>query len=322
MTPRYNTDWYLKGFSKSATDDDGHHTHVVQDLVGIRGINYQIWRDENDTLFQRLGDLHSNDGPHAEGLWARVKGTEDERDDGEFSYSTRFHEYQVGYDFLRGENEGSRHYQGIGLAYTKGTGYYSRSKSDVTGMSAGLYDTRVKADGQYWDFVVKGSHLKDKLRGLYDGVHVDNNGFTAGVEYGYKRSFKSGWFLEPQAQFTAGWLDGAEVTLSNGVRYEENSIRSAVGRMGFRAGYEGERGELFAKANWFHEFGGNSILHLSDDEGSLTLHKDYSDSWFEYGVGFTIPLSGAGQFYADAEKSNTGTYHKKWGWNIGIRWMF
>ena len=322
VTPRYNTDWYLKGFSKSATDDDGHHTHVVQDLVGIRGINYQIWRDEDDTLFQRLGDLHSNDGPHAEGLWARVKGTEDERDAGEFSYSTRFHEYQVGYDFLRGENEGSRHYQGIGLAYTKGTGYYSRGKSDVTGMSAGLYDTRVKKDGQYWDFVVKGSHLKDKLRGLYDGAHVDNNGFTAGVEYGYKRSFKSGWFLEPQAQFTAGWLDGAEVTLSNGVRYEENSIRSAVGRMGFRAGYEGERGELFAKANWFHEFGGNSILHLSDDEGSLTLHEDYSDSWFEYGVGFTIPLSGAGQFYADAEKSNTGTYHKKWGWNVGIRWMF
>lgn len=322
VTPRYNTDWYLKGFSKSETDDDGHHTHVVQDLVGIRGINYQIWRDENDTLFQRLGDLHSNDGPHAEGLWARVKGTEDERHDGEFSYSTRFHEYQVGYDFLRGENEGGRHYQGIGLAYTKGTGYYARSKSDVTGMSVGLYDTRVKTDGQYWDFVVKGTHLEDKLRGIYDGTHVDNNGFTAGVEYGYKRSFRSGWFLEPQAQFTAGWLDGAEVTLSNGVRYEENSIRSAVGRMGFRAGYEGERGELFAKANWFHEFGGNSILHLSDDEGSLTLHEDYSDSWFEYGVGFTIPLSGAGQFYADAEKSNTGTYHKKWGWNVGIRWMF
>lgn len=322
VTPRYNTDWYLKGFSKSATDDDGHHTHVVQDLVGIRGINYQIWRDENDTLFQRLGDLHSNDGPHAEGLWARVKGTEDERHDGEFSYNTRFHEYQVGYDFLRGESEGGRHYQGIGLAYTKGTGYYARSKSDVTGISVGLYDTRVKTDGQYWDFVVKGTHLEDKLRGIYDGTHVDNNGFTAGVEYGYKRSFKSGWFLEPQAQFTAGWLDGAEVTLSNGVRYEENSIRSAVGRMGFRAGYEGERGELFAKANWFHEFGGNSILHLSDDEGSLTLHEDYSDSWFEYGVGFTIPLSGAGQFYADAEKSNTGTYHKKWGWNVGIRWMF
>ncbi|WP_418249585.1 autotransporter outer membrane beta-barrel domain-containing protein [Dialister succinatiphilus] len=322
VTPRYNTDWYLKGFSKSATDDDGHHTHVVQDLVGIRGINYQIWRDENDTLFQRLGDLHSNDGPHAEGLWARVKGTEDERHDGEFSYNTRFHEYQVGYDFLRGESEGGRHYQGIGLAYTKGTGYYARSKSDVTGISVGLYDTRVKTDGQYWDFVVKGTHLEDKLRGIYDGTHVDNNGFTAGVEYGYKRSFKSGWFLEPQAQFTAGWLDGAEVPLSNGVRYEENSIRSAVGRMGFRAGYEGERGELFAKANWFHEFGGNSILHLSDDEGSLTLHEDYSDSWFEYGVGFTIPLSGAGQFYADAEKSNTGTYHKKWGWNVGIRWMF
>lgn len=322
VTPRYNTDWYLKGFSKSATDDDGHHTHVVQNLVGIRGINYQIWRDENDTLFQRLGDLHSNDGPHAEGLWARVKGTEDERHDGEFSYSTRFHEYQVGYDFLRGESEGGRHYQGIGLAYTKGTGYYARSKSDVTGMSVGLYDTRVKTDGQYWDFVVKGTHLEDKLRGIYDGAHVDNNGFTAGVEYGYKRSFRSGWFLEPQAQFTAGWLDGAEVTLSNGVRYEENSIRSAVGRMGFRAGYEGERGELFAKANWFHEFGGNSILHLSDDEGSLTLHEDYSDSWFEYGVGFTIPLSGAGQFYADTEKSNTGTYHKKWGWNVGIRWMF
>ena len=42
VTPRYNTDWYLKGFTKSETDDDGHHTHVVRELAGLHNVNYQI----------------------------------------------------------------------------------------------------------------------------------------------------------------------------------------------------------------------------------------------------------------------------------------
>lgn len=326
VTPRYNTDWYLKGFTKSETDDDSHHTHVVRELAGLHNVNYQIWRDEDDTLFKRMGDLHTQAAEHPEGVWARSLGTSDERRSGEFSSKTRFHEYQAGYDVLRGSSQNERHYQGVGLSYTQGKGSYFGGYSDVTGWGLGLYDTRVRSDGQYLDFALKGTHLEGELHGACShGENLDNNGYTFGVEYGWKHPFtpnKQGWFVEPQAQLTFGWLDGADLTLANGVHYHENNIKSAVGRAGLRVGYEGQQAQFFAKADWFHEFGGSSQLYLSDDEGQLYLDEDYGDTWFAYGLGLTANLTKNSQLYADIEKSNSGTYHEKWCWDVGVRWTF
>lgn len=323
VTDGYNTDWYLKDFRKTETDDHGNHTHFVQNLVGARGVNYQIWRDGFDTLFKRVGDLHSQSADHPEGVWARVEGTRDKRQDGEFAFGTQSHTYQVGYDKLLGQNNKERHYQGIGVEYNRGHGFWRGGTSDVSGFGVGLYDTHVKPDGQYWDFVVKGQHLSDDVYGGYGArTTLDNNGFSAGVEYGYKRQNRQGWFVEPQAQFTLGWLKGAGATLANGVQYEENDIHSAVGRAGLRAGYEDHRAQLFAKANWYHEFGGSGQVRLSNDEGLLRLDQDYGDNWFEYGFGLAVQLAPNSQFYLDAEKSNSGAYHKDWSWDAGVRWTF
>lgn len=323
VTDGYNTDWYLKDFRKTETDDNGHHTHFVQSLVGARGVNYQIWRDGFDTLFKRLGDLHSQSADHPEGVWARVQGTRDKRQGGEFAFGTQTHTYQVGYDKLLGQNNKERHYQGIGVEYNRGHGFWQGGTSDVSGFGVGLYDTHVKPDGQYWDFVVKGQHLSDDVYGGYGArATLDNNGFTAGVEYGYKRQNRQGWFVVPQAQFTLGWLKGAGATLANGVQYEEKDIHSAVGRAGLRAGFEDHRAQLFAKANWYHEFGGSGQVRLSNDEGLLRLDQDYGDNWFEYGFGLAVQLAPNSQFYLDTEKSNSGAYHKDWSWDAGVRWTF
>ena len=323
VTDGYNTDWYLKDFRKTETDDHGNHTHFVQNLVGTRGVNYQIWRDGFDTLFKRVGDLHSQSADHPEGVWARVEGTRDKRQGGEFAFGTQSHTYQVGYDKLLGQNAKERHYQGIGVEYNRGHGFWRGGTSDVSGFGVGLYDTHVKPDGQYWDFVVKGQHLSDDVYGGYGArTTLDNNGFSAGVEYGYKRQNRQGWFVEPQAQFTLGWLKGAGATLANGVQYEENDIHSAVGRAGLRAGYEDHRAQLFAKADWYHEFGGSGQVRLSNDEGLLRLDQDYGDNWFEYGFGLAVQLAPNSQFYLDAEKSNSGAYHKDWSWDAGVRCTF
>lgn len=323
VTDGYNTDWYLKDFRKTETDDHGNHTHFVQNLVGARGVNYQIWRDGFDTLFKRVGDLHSQSADHPEGVWARVEGTRDKRQGGEFAFGTQSHTYQVGYDKLLGQNNKERHYQGIGVEYNRGHGFWRGGTSDVSGFGVGLYDTHVKPDGQYWDFVVKGQYLSDDVYGGYGArTTLDNNGFSAGVEYGYKRQNRQGWFVEPQAQFTLGWLKGAGATLANGVQYEENDIHSAVGRAGLRAGFEDHRAQLFAKADWYHEFGGSGQVRLSNDEGLLRLDQDYGDNWFEYGFGLAVQLAPNSQFYLDAEKSNTGAYHKNWSWDAGVRWTF
>lgn len=322
VTDGYSTDWYLKGFQNLPTDDKGHHTHFVQSMMGLQGMNYQMWREDMDSLFKRMGDLHTQDAA-PEGVWARAAGTRSQRSGEEGGFTLQHHQYQVGYDKLLGENGKERHYQGIGLGYSRGTGTFSGGTSDLTGISLGLYDTHVKKDGQYWDFVLKGQHLSNEVYGSYGAKGtLDNNGFTAGAEYGWKKAFSGGWFLEPRAQFTLGWLHGASADLANGVHYAENDIHSAVGRAGFRAGYEDHRAQFFLKADWFHEFGGSGEVRFTDDEGFLKLDRDYGDNWFEYGIGMAVQLSPESQFYLEGEKSSTGTYRKNWSWNAGVRWKF
>lgn len=320
-TDGYNTDWYIKGLPLYPTDDQGNYTHTVRGLMGLEGINYHIWRDSQDNLFRRMGELHSGI-QGKEGIWARVKGSEIQRD-GQFPFEDKYTTYEVGYDQLASHQADWDHYQGIALDYTEGKASYFGGRSDTNSYALGLYDTKVRHDGQYLDLAFRIHRLMNKIV-AHDGIsgHGDNTGISLGAEYGWKKGLGRGWFVEPQAQFTLGWLSGADWTMENGVRVEEDNIRSAVGRAGLRAGYEGHKTQIFVKADWYHEFGGSGQVHFSDDEGRLVLDEDYGDTWFEYGIGGKIQMTPTTQIYADLDRSDGGTYHKDWSYDVGIRWSF
>lgn len=321
VTDGYNTDWYIKGFQKRPTDDKGNYTHTVRGIMGLDGINYHIWRDSQDNLFRRMGELHSGI-QGKEGIWARVKGSEIQRD-GQFPFEDRYTTYEVGYDQLASHQADRDHYQGIAFDYTEGKASYFGGRSDTHSYALGLYDTKIHHDGQYLDLAFRIHRLMNKIV-AHNGIsgHGDNTGLSLGAEYGWKKDLGRGWFIEPQAQFTLGWLSGADWTMENGVHVEEDNIRSAVGRTGLRVGYQGHKAQFFVKADWYHEFGGNGQVHLSDDEGRLVFDEDYGDTWFEYGIGGKIQITPTTQIYADLDRSNGGTYHKNWSYDVGIRWAF
>lgn len=321
VTDGYNTDWYIKGFQKRPTDDKGNYTHTVRGIMGLDGINYHIWRDSQDNLFRRMGELHSGI-QGKEGIWARVKGSEIQRD-GQFPFEDRYTTYEVGYDQLASHQADRDHYQGIAFDYTEGKASYFGGRSDTHSYALGLYDTKIHHDGQYLDLAFRIHRLMNKIV-AHNGIsgHGDNTGLSLGAEYGWKKDLGRGWFVEPQAQFTLGWLSGADWTMENGVHVEEDNIRSAVGRTGLRVGYQGHKAQFFVKADWYHEFGGNGQVHLSDDEGRLVFDEDYGDTWFEYGIGGKIQITPTTQIYADLDRSNGGTYHKNWSYDVGIRWAF
>lgn len=321
VTDGYNTDWYLKGFEKRPTDDQGNYTDTVRELMGADNVNYHIWRTEQDTLFRRMGDLRKGERGQ-EGIWARVKGLSIRRN-GSFAFEDQYKTYELGYDRLAGHNDAQEHYQGIGFGYTDGKASYFGGRSDTDSYALGLYDTRVRKDGTYLDLALRLHRLTNKLV-AHDGIsgHADNTGLSFGAEYGYKKDLGQGWFVEPQVQGTLGWLSGASWSMDNGVIVEEQDIRSAVVRAGLRAGYEGDKAQAFLKANWYHEFGGSGQVHLRDDEGELFLNRDYGDTWFEYGLGAAVQISPAAQLYADLERSSGGEFRKDWSWDAGIRWNF
>jgi outer membrane autotransporter protein len=322
----YNTDWYLKGFTKSATNSEGHHTKVVRDLGGITGSNYLLWRSDMDTLFRRLGEADGSLTANTDnGIWARAKGKKFNRES-DFGVDTKYNEYEVGYDWLHEKTDKKEHVMGVGFAYLDGDATYVSGKGDLKGYTLGLYDTQVWKDGQYLDLTLKGSRYENEFNYTALGRHIDgqsdSTGFSLGAEYGYKRKSSSGWFVEPQAQFVLGHFRNDAFTDSNGVHVEGESINTALGRIGARAGYESPKLSVYAKANWYHDFGGNHVTNLSADTDSLRVHEDYGDSWFSYGLGAAYKINDRTQAYFDLERGDGSSYDEKWSWDVGLRFSF
>lgn len=326
VTDGYGTDWYLKGFTKAPTNDEGHHTTVVRNLGGITGGNYLLWRSDMDTLFRRMGEADGSLTDNTDnGIWARGKGKKFSRVS-DFLVDSKYNEYEVGYDWLHKKTETKEHVIGVGFAYLDGDATYVSGKGDQKGYTLGLYDTQVWKNGQYLDLSLKGSRYENEFGYTGLGRFIDgqsnSTGFSFGAEYGYKKKAGNGWFVEPQVQVVLGHFRNDAFTDSNGVHVEGESLNTALGRIGARAGYESPRFAVYAKANWYHDFGGNHVTIMSVDTDRLRVHEDYGDTWFSYGLGGAYKINDGLQAYFDLERGDGSSYDENWSWDVGLRWSF
>lgn len=326
VTDGYSTDWYLKGFTKAPTNDEGHHTTVVRNLGGITGGNYLLWRSDMDTLFRRMGEADGSLTDNTDnGIWARGKGKKFSRES-DFLVDSKYNEYEVGYDWLHKKTDTKEHVIGVGFAYLDGDATYVSGKGDLKGYTLDLYDTQVWKNGQYLDLSLKGSRYENEFGYTGLGRFIDgqsnSTGFSFGAEYGYKKKDEKGWFVEPQAQVVLGHFRNDAFTDSNGVHVEGESMNTALGRIGARAGYESPRVTVYAKANWYHDFGGNHVTVMSVDTDRLRVHEDYGDTWFSYGLGGAYKINDGLQAYFDLERGDGSSYDENWSWDVGLRWSF
>ena len=326
VTDGYSTDWYLKGFTKAPTNDEGHHSTVVRNLGGITGGNYLLWRSDMDTLFRRMGEADGSLTDNTDnGIWARGKGKKFSRES-DFLVDSKYNEYEVGYDWLHKKTDTKEHVIGVGFAYLDGDATYVSGKGDLKGYTLGLYDTQVWKNGQYLDLSLKGSRYENEFGYTGLGRFIDgqsnSTGFSFGAEYGYKKKDGKGWFVEPQAQVVLGHFRNDAFTDSNGVHVEGESLNTALGRIGARAGYESPRFAVYAKANWYHDFGGNHVTVMSVDTDRLRVHEDYGDTWFSYGLGGAYKINDGLQAYFDLERGDGSSYDENWSWDVGLRWSF
>ena len=106
--------------------------------------------------------------------------------------------------------------------------------------------------------------------------------------------------------------------------YNNRAYSVSIGRVGFVAGQKTKEGnDVYFKASALHEFGGSRDIHMAAANGeTLSMSKDYSDTWFEVGIGTNIKLSKASYFYGDIERSFGGEIEKKWQINAGVRFEF
>lgn len=308
-------EWYLTHIDRSVNND-------TQVLLDGSDSSYAMWRNTNDTLRKHLGDLHYRTNKKGvEGIWAHYTG-------GKFAgscFDSSYNMYQLGYD--KADNAKSTY----GFELESGTGHadYSFGSGKDKLFSGSFYGTWTGDDGSYTDVVAKIGQFDTDIKsyGDYpDKASYNNRAYSVSIEYGktIELSEKSGTFVEPQLQFIAGRLENSEYTTDRGNNVYIGGLNSYIGRVGFVAGQKTKDGnDVYFKASALHEFGGSRDIHMAAANGeTLSMSKDYSDTWFEVGIGTNIKLSKASYFYGDIERSFGGEIEKKWQINAGVRFEF
>lgn len=307
-TGMFKTDWYLK--AAEVVDPDERPTTSVETIIATTALNYHTWRNENDKLLQRMGELRHN-GEELNGLWMRAKGTKLERT-GTFGFENRYTSYELGYDRLVHSADGEKRYRGFFISYADGTSEYAKGKGDNDNKAFGIYQTQLWQDGRYLDSVLRLSRLDNDFA-VYDTSanritgSYDNKGVSLSVEAGWLKALKYDWYVEPQGQISAGYLTGTDYRTSNGITVDHKHMFSAVGRVGFNLGRSWSgKNRAYIKANVLHEFGGEYDVTLRSADEHLRMKGDFQDTWGEFGLGTAMTFDNCSHLAFDAERSTGG----------------
>ena len=317
-TDGYTKDWYLKKVefipSKPTTSVDA--------VDATQRLAFANWV-EDDKLMQRMGDLR-HETNNDEGVWGRVKGGKYSGD----GFSNRHTMYQLGYDDVVKNTDKLKRYQGVAFSYDDGKNSFNRGSGKLKAKSIGFYSTDIRNKGHYLDLALK-IYDADSDFTVFDseGKKItgafDNTGISLSAEYGRKKYLDEHWSIEPQAQLTFGYLDGARYTTSNGIHVSQSDPNSVLGRIGCNFMYDmDENNTVYLKANWLHQFAGNYGVTLTNGNDSLRIDNHDHDTWFEYGFGFACMIGKNNHLYADVERSTGGSLRKDWQWNAGMFWTF
>lgn len=275
------------------------------------------WRQEDSTLSQRLGELRESDG--GQGIWVRMSRGEFEYD-GE--YKNQYNFFQMGYDWAAG----SWHY-GAAVSHNDGQTTYTHGDGENRSTSLSLYGTWLGDKGHYADIVLKQGRLSNDFDIYTEAGHTSGDydawGTSLSGEYGMKVDLDGGWYVTPQAQLTLMRIGGEDYTTNNGIKVNQDSLESAVGRIGFEVGKRiSDSGSIYAKASLLHDFAGSADTYLSLNGLTNSYHQDIGDTWCEAGIGFNYKTSENSYVYADVVKTFGGDVETPWQWSAGMRWTF
>ena len=291
-----------------------------------------MWRIEGNNLMKRMGDLRSDKEAAQGGVWARYYRGELSADSAyDRNFSQDYTAFQGGIDKVQ-DYKGGKLYTGIAINRIDGNAGYTAGSGDLSSTGVGLYASWLGGKGHYLDVIARGSKLTNDfklvdLSGNAAKADYDTWAYGISAEYGYRQNLNAGWFVEPQAELSLGHLGSADYTTSNGVSVKQDSVNSAVVRLGFLGGKEftigGHPSNAYVKASALHDFGGNGGATGYYENSSLALKTgDLTGTWYEIGLGANLGIAKNSNLYFDALKTFGGNLRTDWQFNAGLRFTF
>ena len=306
-------------------DKDGKATNVkeavnetnaaVSDLASI---SLMTWRQENNDMNKRLGELRDSKGEH--GAWARMARGESKY--GAQNVKNQYNYYQVGYDEKLSVNPNWT--VGVALTRTEGNSTFATGTGENKHTGFALYGSYLGDNGSFVDLIAKYARLDNEFNataGIGNGDYK-TNGYSLSAEYGKRFAKDNGFWIEPQVELTYGTVGSVDYLTSNGANVHQDGMDSLVGRLGFSLGKNIKQGNVYVRASYLYDFDGDTKAIYTKEDVARSFEQDLGGGWWEVGVGTNLNLSDATHLYFDVEKTYGGNVATPWQWNAGVRWSF
>ena len=291
-----------------------------------------MWRIEGNNLMKRMGDLRNDKEAAKGGVWARYYRGEMSADSAYGrSFDQDYTAFQGGIDKVQ-DYKGGKLYTGIAVNRIDGSAGYNSGSGDMSSTGLGVYASWLGSKGHYLDVIARGSKLANDfklvdLSGNAAKADYDTWAYGISAEYGYRQDLNAGWFVEPQAELSLGHIGSVDYTTSNDVTIRQDSVNSAVVRLGFLGGKEftigGRASNAYVKASALHDFGGNGGATGYYENSRLALQTgDLTGTWYEIGLGANLGIAKNSNLYFDALKTFGGDLRTDWQFNAGLRFTF
>lgn len=316
------SNWVITAERNSGTSEGGDA------ILDMSRANYANAVFQMDTLRQRRGEARFQTGAD-DGLWIR---TRHDRTGISGAFRSKLTMFELGYDYRKTVDEGE-HRVGAALDYMDGEADYHglNGTGEMDRWGLWLYDTWIKDDGTYADFVFKWGHLKNDfdIRTKASGTRVNgdysNDVFSFSGEFGRKFSNDENWFMEPQAQLQYAYVTDADYRTNQGTKVELDSISSLIARAGLVFGKDvGEEKDwsLWLKADVLHEFLGKQNIKAVDATGTLDETFRNEGTWFDVGFGFSGRLGKSGLIHLDVDKEIGNNRTSSYRISGGLSYLF
>ena len=287
-------------------------------ISDMANISLMIWRQENNDMNKRLGELRDSKGEH--GAWARM--ARGESNYGSQNVKNQYNYYQVGYDEKLSVNPNWT--VGVALTRTEGTSTFARGTGENKHTGFAVYGSYLNDNGSFVDLIAKYARMDNDYSTIGAGVgdaSYETNGYSLSAEYGKRFTKDNGFWIEPQVELTYGTVGSVDYLTSKGARVHQDSVDSLVGRLGFSLGKDIKQGNVYVRASYLYDFDGETSATMVG-KGSQKYEQDLGGGWWEVGVGTNLNLSDATHLYFDVEKTYGGNVATPWQWNAGVRWSF
>ena len=287
-------------------------------ISDMANISLMTWRQENNDMNKRLGELRDSKGEH--GAWVRMARGESKY--GSQNVKNQYNYYQVGYDEKLSTNPNWT--VGVALTRTEGNSTFARGTGENKHTGLAIYGSYLSDNGSFVDLIAKYARMDNDYSTIGAGVgdaSYETNGYSLSAEYGKRFTKDNGFWIEPQVELTYGTVGSVDYLTSKGARVHQDNVDSLVGRLGFSLGKNIKQGNVYVRASYLYDFDGETKATMSG-AGTASFEQDLGGGWWEVGVGTNLNLSDATHLYFDVEKTYGGNVATPWQWNAGVRWSF